>query len=75
VDWAWETFRLGRAHAYGLLPPPNREGSYVLTTIYLRTSLNDAAVQLSKAGVRLAGMLNRAFQAKTPGPEAARLGH
>lgn len=70
VDWAWETFRLAREHAYGLLLPPNPEGTYPLTEAYLRISLNDAILQLSKAGVRLAVTLNRAFRSVN-----GRLGH
>jgi hypothetical protein len=61
VDWTWDTFRLARAHAYGLLPAPNAKGTFVLTDVYLQTSLDDAALQLSKAGIRLAVTLNRAL--------------
>lgn len=61
LDWTWDTFRLARAHAYGLLPAPNAKGIFVLPDTYLQTSLDDAALQLSKAGVRLAVTLNRAL--------------
>jgi hypothetical protein len=62
VDWTWGTFRVGRSHAYGLLPPPDSTGAYVLTQTYLKASLQDAASELSKAGVRLAVSLNRALR-------------
>lgn len=59
TDWTWETFRLGRDHAYGLLPKPTAQGVYFLPRPYVQTAVHDTALQLSKAGVRLAVVLDR----------------
>ncbi len=61
VDWAQEAFALAKADAYGRLPPPDARGEYRLTPTYQAMASQDAAVQLSKAGVRLAVVLNRAL--------------
>jgi hypothetical protein len=61
ADWAMESFRLAKDDAYGGLPPPNARGSYRLTDTYVATARRDVAMQLSKAGVRLARILNRAM--------------
>ncbi len=60
-DWAMESFRLGKDDAYGHLPTPNARGSYRLQNDYLAMATRDTAMQLSKAGVRLAVVLNRAL--------------
>ena len=52
---------MARDDAYGQLPEPNASGSYRLSTDYIRMATQDVAVQLSKAGVRLALTLNRAL--------------
>ena len=54
-------FRGRRVHAYGKLPPPNAQGSYRLRPAYVNDATNTVAKQLSKAGVRLAFILNAAF--------------
>ena len=59
ADWAMESFRLASRDAYGLLPEPNRRGSYRLDDHYVAVALRDCRLQLSKAGVRLAALLNR----------------
>jgi hypothetical protein len=48
--------------AYGLLPAPNARGSYRLTDEYVTTATEDISEQLSKAGVRLAFILNQALR-------------
>jgi S1/P1 Nuclease len=63
ADWAMESFALARDHAYGMLPAANADGVYVLSPAYIDTATHDAAVQLSKAGVRLAFVLNHAIAA------------
>jgi nuclease S1 len=60
-DWAMETFRIAKDDAYGRLPPPNTHGKTRLTAAYFAMADRDVARQLSKAGVRLAVMLNRAL--------------
>jgi hypothetical protein len=47
--------------AYGRLPVPGARGSYRLTDAYVAMAVRDVASQLSKAGVRLAAVLNRAL--------------
>jgi hypothetical protein len=57
--------RLSRSpknHAYRQLPAPNARGSYRLTDEYVTTATEDVSQQLSKAGVRLAFILNRALR-------------
>jgi hypothetical protein len=61
ADWAMEAFGLAREHAYGLLPQPNGEGTYSLPPTYIQQAVQDVPLQLSRAGVRLAFVLNKAF--------------
>lgn len=77
LDWAIESYRIAKSHAYGLLPPP-REGSpleeslrdgrsradsyYLLPPAYVADATQVTAEQLSKAGVRLAFLVNRALE-------------
>jgi hypothetical protein len=63
ADWAMEAFALARRDAYGLLPPPGDQGSYALPTAYTEQAVSDVALQLSRAGVRLAFVLNQALVA------------
>lgn len=62
LDWAEETHALAKAHAYGLLPPPRGNSTYELTDAYVADATRATAEQLSKAGVRLAFLLNRALE-------------
>jgi hypothetical protein len=61
ADWAMESFNVAKADAYGRLPAPGARGRYRLTDAYVAVADRDVAMQLSKAGVRLAVMLNRAI--------------
>jgi len=63
-DWALETFRMGRDDAYGQLPQPNARGRFRLSDAYVAMATRDVATQLSKAGVRLAFVLNSALRPK-----------
>nr|WP_294560022.1 S1/P1 nuclease [uncultured Rhodopila sp.] len=63
-DWALETFRMGRDDAYGQLPQPNARGRFRLSDAYVAMATRDVATQLSKAGVRLAFVLNTALRPK-----------
>jgi hypothetical protein len=63
ADWAMEAFALGRRDAYGLLPPSGNHGTYTLPAAYTEQAKMDVALQLSRAGVRLALVLDRAFTA------------
>ena len=58
-DWALESFAIARDQAYGQLPPPSRRGNYELTGRYIDMAARDARLQLARAGVRLAFVLNR----------------
>jgi hypothetical protein len=61
ADWAAESFKLAKDDAYGQLPEPNAHGSFQLTEDYIAMAIQDVAEQLSKAGVRLALLLNKPF--------------
>jgi hypothetical protein len=61
ADWAVETFEVAKADAYGLLPEASARNTYQLTDKYITTATDDVAQQLSKAGVRLAFVLNKAL--------------
>jgi hypothetical protein len=61
ADWAMESFKLAKDDVYGRLPAPNTRGKIRLTEAYVAMADRDVARQLSKAGVRLAVMLNRAL--------------
>jgi nuclease S1 len=61
ADWALETYAVAKSHAYGLLPPPESPYHYELTAAYVADATGVTAEQLSKAGVRLAFVLNQAL--------------
>ena len=52
-----------RSDAYGLLPRPGDQGAYTLPLAYMEQAERDVALQLSRAGVRLAMVLNHALAA------------
>jgi S1/P1 Nuclease len=60
-EWALDSFKVAKDDAYGRLPAPNARGSYRLPEDYVAMATRDAAMQLSKAGVRLAMVLNDAL--------------
>jgi hypothetical protein len=62
ADWAIETFEVAKADAYGLLPEPSARNTYQLIDGYIMAASDDVAEQLSKAGVRLAFILNKALR-------------
>jgi hypothetical protein len=55
---------MGRDDAYGQLPQPNARGRFRLSDAYVAMATRDVATQLSKAGVRLAFVLNSALRPK-----------
>jgi hypothetical protein len=63
ADWAMEAFALARRDGYGLLPRPGDQGTYALPPAYTEQAEQDVALQLGRAGVRLAFVLNRALAA------------
>src|SRR5262249_50097061 len=62
ADWAQEAFAIARDDTYGQLPEPSKRGSFRLTDDYVTTATQDVAVQLSRAGVRFAFLLNNALR-------------
>jgi hypothetical protein len=61
-DWANESFQIAKSDAYGQLPAPSGRNSYRLGDDYVTLSTQEVSVQLSKAGVRLAFILNQALK-------------
>ena len=59
IDWAQESFAVGKNHVYALLPAPDGSNHYSLSEAYLSDATRVTQEQLSKAGVRLAFLLNR----------------
>lgn len=64
-DWAMESFAVARKDAYGLLPVASMRGVYLLDSRYIGAAVQDVRLQLSRAGVRLAVILNRALGPRT----------
>ena len=63
--WAQEANAVARTKAYGALPPPKTVGgksTYSLSATYVGNATAAARVQLQKAGVRLALLLNDALK-------------
>ena len=54
----------GKDDAYDQLPPPDARGRFRLSAAYVAMATRDVATQLSKAGVRLAFVLNTALRPK-----------
>jgi hypothetical protein len=61
-DWAMESFTIAQNHTYGLLPAPTSTNHYSLPASYVTDAKSVVATQLSKAGVRLAFVLNNALK-------------
>jgi hypothetical protein len=62
ADWARESFSAAKSHTYALLPAPDRPNHYELTAAYVADATVVTAEQLSKAGVRLAYLLNQSLR-------------
>jgi hypothetical protein len=62
ADWAMKSFNVANEDTYGQLPEPTSRGSFRLSDDYVTTATQDVALQLSKAGVRLAFVLNNALR-------------
>jgi hypothetical protein len=60
VDWARESNSLARDVAYGMLPRSG--GRYYLNQTYISAALDAVQLQLMRAGVRLAWILNRSLR-------------
>jgi hypothetical protein len=62
-DWAMEAFGISKKDAYGN-PPLSKATLQHLSAAYVAQAEKDAALQLSKAGVRLAYILNTALESR-----------
>jgi hypothetical protein len=60
-DWAQEAFQQAKDHAYGKPVMTKAGGPYHLSAAYVTDAKETVALQLSKAGVRLAAVLNHAL--------------
>jgi hypothetical protein len=62
-DWSLEAFAVAKRDAYALPDRPTCEDhrSIALSQAYVATAERDAAIQLEKAGIRLAWVLNRSL--------------
>jgi hypothetical protein len=67
-DWALEAFSISQADVYG---DPPLSGSVHLDAAYVEQAKKDVALQLSRAGVRLAAVLNKALGKQVTDLEAA----
>ena len=56
-----EAFAIARSDAYGLLPLLGDNCTYLLAPEYAEQAKRDVALQLSRAGVRIAFVLNQAL--------------
>lgn len=72
-DWAQESFGLAKTDTYGKLPAPNADGTYTLDQAYIDDAKTIVAEQLSRAGVRLAMVLNKALSDPTPTPDHSQM--
>jgi hypothetical protein len=60
-DWAMESFSVARQTAFGLLPVAYDNHHYHLSADYVHSAAEAAQLQLERAGVRLAFILNRSL--------------
>jgi hypothetical protein len=60
-DWALESYAVAKAVAYGRLPAPITKHHYALPPDYVQSARGAVDLQLRRAGVRLAWVLNRSL--------------
>jgi hypothetical protein len=63
-NWSQQGYELARDHCYKTLPAPDAKGVYHLDAAYVDAGASLVTLQLHKAGLRLAKILNKAL-AKT----------
>ena len=61
--WAMEAFQVAKTDVYGQLPLSNAQVQH-LDANYVNTAEMDVTIQLSRAGARLANLLNTALGSK-----------
>jgi hypothetical protein len=59
TDWASESYAVGKAVSFGRLPPAISTHHYELSASYVQVSVDAVQLQLKRAGLRLAYVLNR----------------
>jgi hypothetical protein len=64
ADWARDSYSLARDVAYGMLPRVG--GRYYLNQTYIGAAVDAVQLQLMRAGVRLAWILNRSLRQNAP---------
>jgi len=62
-NWARQSFEIARDQVYGKLPSPSPKGVYALDAGYVQAGVDTTRLQLVKAGIRLATVLNKALAA------------
>lgn len=62
ADWAEEAYQLAVTRVYPSLGEPDDTGTYTLTAQYMELATRTTAVQLCRAGVRLAYLLNQTLR-------------
>jgi hypothetical protein len=62
ADWAQESLKIAENDTYGQLPESNAHGSFRLPDDYVSLATQDVSLQLGKAGVRLAFILNKVLR-------------
>ncbi len=67
ADWAVQSYALAKSVAYGELPPAP-DGMHVLSAAYADDATAAVRLQLERAGVRLAAVLNAALGKPNAGP-------
>lgn len=60
-NWSQQGYELARDHVYGKLPAPDAKSVYHLDAAYVDDGSAIVALQLHKAGLRLAKILNKAL--------------
>lgn len=71
-DWTMESWRIARGDIYRRLPEPLPSGDYRLDNTYHNRAREIARVQLQRAGVRIAFMLNSIFDPISKSDQAPR---
>jgi hypothetical protein len=66
-DWAMDAFNIAFDDVYGQ-PPLSKDMLQHLDAAYVERAKKDVALQLSRAGVRLAAVLNKALGKQVAGP-------
>ena len=59
ADWARESYAVGKQISFGRLPPAIAPHRYRLSADYVQTAVGAVRLQLKRAGLRLACVLNR----------------